>query len=429
MIRDFLMGAARLNCLRSGEWQFVAPNPALAPLFRKISYGLTSSASLIAEGNGRDECYGYALCRVQLKAERSYTLRVRLVAEGIDDIEHHVVHGLYGPSYSGGLFSLRSEGLFLVGEERIAGPAEAMEAELRVYFRYSARGRVTWEEISLEEREPIPPRLATFACREGQVPEGATLAYWGEWLDRAGTRQPDIALLPETFDGVSPGAAQPGDGPAAALLAAKARQWNMYTCGAVCEAHGDLAHTVAHLFDRSGQSVGTYRKLLPHESELDAGLSPGNELRVFDTDFARIGIMICFDSWFPEIARALARMGAEAILLPNVGYCEELMPARAADNGVCIAASSLLHPAGIWGSSGVRAGETVTPDSRESPSAIQSAEHDCASGLLVATIDLSKKYSPHWKGGPMASAPAARVGRVTSMQPLKGLEFGPGRGK
>ena len=131
--------------------------------------------------------------------------------------------------------------------------------------------------------------------------------------------------------------------------------------------------------------------------------------------------MICFDSWFPEIAQALARMGAEAILLPNVGYCEELMPARAADNGVCIAASSLLHPAGIWESSGARAGEVVTPDSRESPSAIQSAEHDCANGLMVATVDLSKKYSPHWKGGPMASAPAARDARVTSLRPLKGL--------
>jgi predicted amidohydrolase len=423
------MGAGRLDCLRSRKWQFIAPSPALAPRFRKISAGLFSRVSLIAKGNGRDECYGYARFRVQLKAERSYTLRVRLVAEGIDYIEHHVVHGLYGPSYSGGLFSLRSEGAFLVGEERIAGPERAMEAELRVYFRYSARGRVTWKEISLEEREPIPPRLATFACREGRVPEAATLAYWGEWLDRAGRRQPDIALLPEAFDGVSPGAAQPADGPAAALLAAKARQWNMYTCGTVYEAHGDLVHNVAHLFDRSGQLVGKYEKFLPYEPELDSGLSPGKELRVFDTDFARIGIMICYDSWFPEVAKALARMGAEAILLPNAGYSEELMPARAADNGVCIAASSLLHPAGIWGSSGERAGETVTPDSRESPSAIQSAEHDCASGLLVATVDLSKKYSPHWKGGPMASAPAARDGRVTSLRPLKGFEFGPGRGR
>jgi len=405
----------RFDFLQS-EWEFVAPNPALAPHFRRGS----GDTLLVAEGNGREECYGYARCPVHLAGGRSYLLRVRLKAEGIETVEHHTVHGLFGPTYSGGLFSLRAEGKYHVGQQRFPGPPEDMDAELRVYFRYSPHGRVAWKEIILEECEPIPPRPVTFACRQGSAPPGASLAYWEEWLDLAGNRNPDLVLLPETFDGTAPDAAHPPGGPPGQLLAAKARQWNMYTCGTYYESRCDLVYNTAPLFDRDGRLVGSYDKLLPYEPELDLGVSPGRELRVFDADFGRVSVMTCFDSWFPEVARTLAQMGAEVILLPNFGYFEDLMPARAADNGVCMVVSSLLQAAGVWGSSGVRAGEAAGI-SRESPQAILSVESDPGHGLFLATVDLSKKYSPHWKGGPMTSAPALRASRVTSLQPLQPL--------
>lgn len=104
--------------------------------------------------------------------------------------------------------------------------------------------------------------------------------------------------------------------------------------------------------------------------------------------------------------------------MPNAGYWLQLMPARAADNGFCIAASSLLFPAGLWDSSGARAGETVSDLSRQAPSAILSCEVDRANGLLLARVDLARQYSPHWKGGPMLSAPAARLPRQTSVRPI-----------
>lgn len=410
--------AGYMECIRSGEWEFVGPNPALTPLFHAITAGDGRRTALVAEGNGRDECYGYARCPVGLNGGKSYRLTVRLIAEGFDPVEHHVVHGIYGPSFSGGVFSFRRDGSQLVGEGRFPGPAEPMQAELRLYFRYSARGRVTWQEVSLEECEPIPPRPVTFACREGPAPPNATLGYWEEWLDRAGERRPDIVLLPESFDGASPAAACPPGGPSSALLAAKARQWNMHTCAAFYEIRGDLVYNVAPLFDRSGRLIGSYDKFLPYEDELDQGVTPGRELQVFDTDVGCVGIMTCFDSWFPEFARALARMGAEMVLLPNAGYYSELMPARAADNGFWIAASSLYHPAGVWGTSGARAGEPAASASRESPSAIWSVQHDYVNGMLLVTVDLSKKYSPHWKGGPMLSAPAARRARATNIGPI-----------
>jgi len=415
---DPLSSLSRVDCLQSGAWEFVTPNPALAPIFRAVTIGANTRRALVAEGNGRRECYGYAWLPVELKAGKSYKLSVKLTAEGMDFIEHHVVHAVHGPSYSGGLFSLRTNGKTAVGEERFHGPPEAMEAQLRLYFRYSARGRVTWEEVFLEECEPIAPRPVTFACTQGQMLPGATLAFWEERLDRAGRRKSDLVLLPEAFDGIGPASANPPEGPACALLSAKARQWQMYTCGSFYEARGDLIYNVAPLFDRSGRLVGVYEKFMPYQQELDQGVSPGRELRVFDVDFGRVGILTCYDSWFPETARRLAHIGAEVILLPNAGYFEELMPARAADNGVCIVASSQVHSAGVWGSSGVRAGELTAGNSRESPSAVLSVEIDSSSGLFLATVDLSKKYSPHWKGGPMMSAPAARAARVTSVRPL-----------
>ena len=82
------------------------------------------------------------------------------------------------------------------------------------------------------------------------------------------------------------------------------------------------------------------RKDVRPREEYEAGLTPGVDYPVFDTDFGRVGISICYDSWFPEIYRALGLSGAELVLLPNAGYYEDLMPARAADSGIWVAVST-----------------------------------------------------------------------------------------
>ena len=57
---------------------------------------------------------------------------------------------------------------------------------------------------------------------------------------------------------------------------------------------------------------------LPRE-EIDGGVTPGDALPVFETDFGTIGMMICWDVTFPEAARTLAKQGAEVIFLPIWG--------------------------------------------------------------------------------------------------------------
>jgi len=78
---------------------------------------------------------------------------------------------------------------------------------------------------------------------------------------------------------------------------------------------------------------------LPRE-EIDGGVTPGDALPVFDTDFGRIGMMICWDVTYPEQARTLAKQGAEVIFLPIWGGTLVLAKARAIENQVYLVSST-----------------------------------------------------------------------------------------
>ena len=74
-----------------------------------------------------------------------------------------------------------------------------------------------------------------------------------------------------------------------------------------------------------GEIMGTYRKAHipfdPYFYEKDYFEAGDSDYRVFDTSFARIGVLICYDQWFPEAARINALRGAEIIFYPTaIGY-------------------------------------------------------------------------------------------------------------
>ena len=97
------------------------------------------------------------------------------------------------------------------------------------------------------------------------------------------------------------------------------------------------------VIDRGGNLMGTYDK--QHLWALERFyFRSGCDTPVFDTDFGRIGVMICYDMGFPEVARMLALQGADLILCPSA-WCEEDMdvwdvnvPARALENTAFVAA-------------------------------------------------------------------------------------------
>jgi predicted amidohydrolase len=400
-----------------GGWGAVAPNPALSPRFG-CDTDPAGKTRLRAEGNGRAECFGYLVRPVKLEAGKTYRLRVHFQTENLGDVNRHLVHGVFARPmnrFNEGVVSYRQLPDGIQGERIFRGPLEAMEAEIRLFFRFSAHGRVGWDFVSLEEWEPIAPRPVRIACSWGK----GDLRSWADWLDAAGRRGVDVALLPETFNGADPARAQSMEGEASSMLAAKARQWHMYVSGSFYERRGDVVLNTAPLYDRSGGLVGAYSKNQLYDPELSQGVTPGRGFPVFRTDFGVVGIIICYDSWFPETVRLLAYKGAELVLFPNEGYYVSLMAARAADNGVWLAASSSDGPAGVWDPSGSRAGEPMPEPTRFAQSSIRTFERDEAQRLLVATVDMSQRYSPHWWGGPMLSAPGCRRVRQTLMYPIE----------
>lgn len=99
-------------------------------------------------------------------------------------------------------------------------------------------------------------------------------------------------------------------------IARKTKKWILP--GSLYEKDGDQYYNTAVVISPDGELVGKYRKMfpwLPYESNVKAG----EDFLVFDVpNIGRFGVSICYDLWFPEVARTLAWMGAEVILQPTM---------------------------------------------------------------------------------------------------------------
>ncbi len=104
--------------------------------------------------------------------------------------------------------------------------------------------------------------------------------------------------------------------------------------GSLYEQRNGLIYNTSPVINPAGEVVARYDKMCPF-LPYATGVEPGQTYVVFDVpDVGRIGIIICYDLWFPEIIRNLACMGAEAILVPtmtnSIDRDVELAMARAA---------------------------------------------------------------------------------------------------
>lgn len=112
-------------------------------------------------------------------------------------------------------------------------------------------------------------------------------------------------------------------GPTTEMLSAFARRHEVVLVGGtIFERAADGKHyNTAPVFDADGSLLGTYRKIhIPHDPLYyeQSYFAPGNlGVRIFNTKFARIAVLICFDQWFPELARVAALAGAEIIVYPS----------------------------------------------------------------------------------------------------------------
>lgn len=109
-----------------------------------------------------------------------------------------------------------------------------------------------------------------------------------------------------------------------------------------------VLYNTAAFLSNTGEAIGSYRKVHLVDGVETKWFTHGDEYKVFDTDFGKIGIMICWDSAFPEVARILALKGAEIIAVPaaweepNGGDWDIVQSARSFDNVLYVASCNQI---------------------------------------------------------------------------------------
>ena len=222
-------------------------------------------------------------------------------------------------------------------------PEQAARARLELHLRWAPHGEVLWRNAGLREASAPAPRKVRLAAVHHR-PQGThspqeNLEQFAMLIDQAGRQHADIVCLPEGISEVGTGktyaeVAEPIPGPSTRFLGACAARHKLYLVAGLYERAGHAIYNTSVLIGRDGKLVGKYRKVCLPREEIDGGLTPGQEYPVFNTDFGRVGMMICWDVHFPEVARELAARGAEVLLMPIWGGHETLARARAIENQV-----------------------------------------------------------------------------------------------
>jgi predicted amidohydrolase len=270
-------------------------------------------------------------------------------------------------------------------------PEQAVAVYLELHLRFSDQGTVLWDGIRLAEATAPPERkvrVGTANCYPRDMTTSAeSVEEFCKVAENAGKQGCDIVCLGEGINlaGVNgkiyPDVAESIPGPTTERLGDIARKWKMYIVAALGERDGHAVYNTAVLIDRWGRVAGRYRKVhLPRE-EIEWGVTPGESYPVFDTDFGRIGMMICWDVQYAEPARALTFQGAEMIFVPIWGGNVTLTQARAIENQIHIISSGYTIASTIydpWGN--------LLAEAKERP------------GLAIVDINLNETHPEPWLG-------------------------------
>jgi predicted amidohydrolase len=236
-------------------------------------------------------------------------------------------------------------------------PPEASQAIVELSYRWAPGGRVEWAEVSLAAApapRPRKARLATvhFQPREGKLPLEKCRLF-APMIEEAARQKADLVVLPETLTFYGSGrsyadCAEPIPGPSTEYFGELAKQHDLYIVAGLLERDRHLVYNVAVLIGPDGQVVGKYRKVCLPRGEIEGGVTPGSDYPVFDTRFGKVGMMVCYDGFFPEVARQLSNRGAEVIAWPVWGCNPLLASARACENHVYVVSSTYTDVSQDW---------------------------------------------------------------------------------
>eukprot|EP01112_Ceratiomyxa_fruticulosa_P009849 TRINITY_DN258_c0_g1_i1.p1 TRINITY_DN258_c0_g1~~TRINITY_DN258_c0_g1_i1.p1 ORF type:complete len:328 (-),score=61.66 TRINITY_DN258_c0_g1_i1:351-1334(-) len=224
-------------------------------------------------------------------------------------------------------------------------------------------------------------------------------------IDEASQKGAHIVSLPECFNCPYSNASFPvyaesiPDGPSTKMLSLAASSNKVYLIGgSFPEKDGDKLYNTSLVFDPEGNLIAKHRKI--HLFDIDVPgkirfkesetLSPGSTPTVFETKFGKIGLGICYDIRFAELALLYSQRGAKFLVYPGAfnmttgpAHWELLQRSRALDNQLYVAAvSPARNPSSsytAWGHSTVVNpwGEVISTTGHEP-------------GIIYAEIDFSK---------------------------------------
>ncbi len=250
----------------------------------------------------------------------------------------------------------------------------------------------------------------------------ANMARAEKLIREAARRGAQVILIQELFE--TPyfcadhasrhfGMAKPLEGhPAVEHFRALARELDVVLPVSVFERSNNAFYNSVVIVDAGGAVLGSYRKShIPEGSGYHEKFyfSPGDTgFKVFDTKFAKLGVAICWDQWFPEAARSMALMDAEILLYPTAigsepqdpsldssAHWQRTMQGHAAANVMPVVASNRVgteqgekYTMTFYGSSFIAShtGEIVAQADRSSES------------VLTAAFDLEsvRRYRQAW---------------------------------
>jgi predicted amidohydrolase len=375
-------------------WTTYSQRAEIAPRFSVES----SSPILVLAGRGDRNVDGQWRKTVAVEGGRTYRFTAAFRARNIDLERRSVLVCIewQGPSINHAeLFDYpptvtpAREGRPGRVEGLVRAPDKATSARLELILRWDGDGEVAWSAVRFEpaDSQPRPVRLATIYCRPRNMKTPAqSVEEFARLVREAASQRPDFICLPEGITVIGTPlkyveVAEPVPGPTTARLGELAREARAYIVAGLYERVGPTVFNTAVLIDREGRLAGKYRKVALPNEEIEGGITPGEEFPVFDTDRGKVGLMICWDVFFPEPARALGAQGAEIIFLPIWGGNQTLIEARAIENQAFLLTSSYDAKTAIY-------------DREGKPLAVANTDHPIA----VVEVDLAQPTRLDWIG-------------------------------
>ena len=160
--------------------------------------------------------------------------------------------------------------------------------------------------------------------------KGANIDHAERLIREAAQRGAELVMLPEMFCCPYENIAfrpygEAAGGEAQAALSALARELGVWIVGgSLPELEGARVYNTAFVYDSAGRQVARHRKMHLFDISVEGGqsfresdtLTSGHDVTVFDTPWGKMGLCICFDLRFEELARVMTLQGARVLLVP-----------------------------------------------------------------------------------------------------------------